>query len=211
MNEHDRLVGQLRTALANKISDTKAYDVPALCERLGLRAGTGEEAFSSKFRYASARLKELRADRVVDAARLLLHETDSFEIAELLARLDEYDRTHVSELTRRRILGLFQGHPLATEVDHMEFIKRLWPVADMPSPYGGSERSRIPSTGTRSTTMIGRNRNSSNTWGCSRVRRDSSSVSWRRSPIRSRRAPSVRPYWLRPSTDIYTMTGSSLS
>lgn len=142
MNEHDRLVGQLRVALANKIADTKAYDVPALCERIGLRVGTGEEAFNSKFRYASTRLKELRPDRVVDAARLLLEEADNFEIGELLAKLDEYDRTHVSELTRRRILGLFEGSPLATEVEEMEFIKRLWPVADMPSPYANTPLSR---------------------------------------------------------------------
>jgi hypothetical protein len=142
MNEHDRLVSRLRTALANKISDTSAYHVPALCERLGLKEGTGQEAFSGKFRYAIARLQPLRADRVLDVARLLLQEADSFEISELVAKLDEYDRTHVSDLTRGRVIELFQGAPLVTEIDELEFIKKLFPISEMPSPYANTNGSR---------------------------------------------------------------------
>lgn len=135
MNAQARLIGQLRSALANAIADYKAYDVPALCERLGLPAGDKDEAFNSKFRYASTRLQSLRPDRVVEAARLFLEDNDNFEMAELVAKLDEYDRTHISDLTRRRIVTLFEGWPLSTELDEVEFIKLLWPISAMPSPY----------------------------------------------------------------------------
>jgi hypothetical protein len=46
------LIKDLRHLVASAISDAKAYDVPGLCRRLGLADGTGEEAFSSKYRYA---------------------------------------------------------------------------------------------------------------------------------------------------------------
>lgn len=135
MNAQTKLIGQLRGALANAIAEHKAYDVPALCERIGLAAGDKDEAFNSKFRYASTRLQALRPDRVVDAGRLFLEDNDNFELAELVAKIDEYDRTHVSDLTRRRIIGLFEGAPLSTELDQVDFIKRVWPIATMPSPY----------------------------------------------------------------------------
>jgi hypothetical protein len=142
MNDHERLISRLRSALANKIADAKAYDVPAFCERLGLPSGTSQEAFNSKFRYAATRLNALRPDRVVDTARLLLQEADSFEVSELLAKLEEYERTHVSELTRRRVAAVFNGAPLVTETDDIDFIRRLWPIAEMPSPYAGTPLTR---------------------------------------------------------------------
>lgn len=135
MNAQAKLIGQLRGALANAIADYKAYDVPALCERLGLSAGDKDEAFSSKFRYASKRLQALRPDRVVDAARLFLEDNENFELGELVAKIEEHDRTHVSDLTRRRIIALFEGKPLSTGLDEVDFIRRVWPIATMPSPY----------------------------------------------------------------------------
>ncbi|WP_417424699.1 abortive infection family protein [Hoeflea sp.] len=136
MNAHKKLIGDLRGVLANAIANYKSYEVPALCERLGLAAGDKGEAFNSKFRYASTRLQALRPERVIDAARQFLDDNENFELAELVAKIDEYDRTHVSDLTRRRIIGLFEGEPLSSELDHVEFIKRVWPIALMPSPYG---------------------------------------------------------------------------
>lgn len=138
MDERGRLVGQLRSALANTIAQSKAYDVPALCERLGLASGTEEEAFSSKYRYASKRLQSVRPDRAVDAARLILEETDDFQLTEILSKLEEFEREHVSELTRRRIIELFDGYSLVTEGDHLDFIRRLWPIDETPSPYQDS-------------------------------------------------------------------------
>jgi len=135
LNAQAKLIGQLRGALANAIADYKAYDVPALCERLGLSAGDKDEAFSSKFRYASKRLQALRPDRVVDAARLFLEDNQNFELGELVAKIEEHGRTHVSDLTRRRIIALFEGKPLSTELDEVDFIRRVWPIATMPSPY----------------------------------------------------------------------------
>ena len=50
-NPPPALAKELRHCLAAAISDFKAYDVPAVCKRLGLGDGTAEEAFSSKYKY----------------------------------------------------------------------------------------------------------------------------------------------------------------
>jgi hypothetical protein len=139
LNEQGQLVGRLRTALANGIANFKAYDVPAVCERLGLAPGTGDEAFNSKYRYAISRLQNLRADKVMDAARLYLEEVTDFDLSELVAKIDDFDRTHVSDLTRRRVVALFNGAVLSSELEQMEFIKRVWPVAELPSPLPGGQ------------------------------------------------------------------------
>ncbi|WP_196258455.1 abortive infection family protein [Pelagibacterium limicola] len=138
MNEKGQLIGQLRSALASAIADYKAYEVPDLCERVGLSEGEQSEAFNSKYRYAFRRLQALRSDKVLDAARLFLEESDAFKVAELVAKIEDFDRNHVSELTRRRIIALFNGESLVTEIDQFEFVRRVWPIADMPSPFVGS-------------------------------------------------------------------------
>lgn len=88
MSESKRMVvppamlKELRQLVASAISDAKAYDVPALCRRLGLADGSEQEAFASKFKYAKKRLGDINATRVLDVARLLLTEHPHYALSE---------------------------------------------------------------------------------------------------------------------------------
>jgi hypothetical protein len=126
------LINELRNSLGDVIAREKAYNVPALCERLGLEAGEESEAMSGKFRYASTRLASVAGDRLVAIAALLLEDEHDFGLAELLAKMCEAGTSAVTELTRRRLLAGFDGEPLCTEYDEIEFLETIWPIAAIP-------------------------------------------------------------------------------
>ncbi|MES0036059.1 abortive infection family protein [Mesorhizobium sp. M0046] len=137
------LIKQLRHEAASAIADFSANDVPALCNRLGLGDGDREESFKSKYKYAERRLlKKSRAD-LLPVARRLFEESESYGLSEALARIEEVNATTISELTRRRILAVFDKRPLSTEMQEIEFLRRVWPTTKMPSAsYGaGSGKS----------------------------------------------------------------------
>ncbi|MGQ2908355.1 MAG: abortive infection family protein [Aliihoeflea sp.] len=128
-------VKQLRNALAGAISDFSANEVPSLCSRLQLRDGNREESFKSKFKYAERRLIEKSAAELIPIAQRLLEEADSYDLAEALAKLQETGQASVSELTRRRIMALFDKRSYSTEFEAIDFIRRVWPTTKMPSVF----------------------------------------------------------------------------
>ncbi|KCZ64695.1 abortive infection family protein [Hyphomonas atlantica] len=125
------MIENLRQWLASAIADEKSYNVPAFCVRLGLPPGEAEEAHRSKFRYAQQRLIGEPTDVVINAARELLLEKDHFELSEAVAKIEELGSAQVTSLTRRRLITLFDDAPLATELDHLDFLRQVWPLAEM--------------------------------------------------------------------------------
>jgi len=132
------MIRDLRTELANAIADFKAYDVPGVCSRLGLADGDGSEAFNSKYKYAMSRLAAIPAEEILPMAKKLLQEVSSYRLSEQVAKLEEIGQPAITEITRRRLLSVFKTRPLATEMEEVEFLQRVWPVAEIPSPYGSS-------------------------------------------------------------------------
>ena len=65
---------QLRHLVAGALYPTKAYSLPAVCERYGLEAGTSDEAFSSKNRYVMSRLEKLSDAKVLGIAKLVVED-----------------------------------------------------------------------------------------------------------------------------------------
>ncbi|MFN0263954.1 abortive infection family protein [Tepidamorphus sp. 3E244] len=139
-------VKQLRNVLAGAISDFSANEVPSLCSRLQLRDGDRDESFKSKFKYAERRLIEKSAAELIPIAQRLLEEVDSYEVAEALAKLHEAGKATVSELTRRRIMTLFDNRPYSTEFEDIEFIRRVWPTTNMPSVVSSFSNNRSEAT-----------------------------------------------------------------
>ncbi|WP_245198815.1 abortive infection family protein [Jiella mangrovi] len=139
-------VKQVRNALAGAISDFSANEVPSLCRRLQLRDGDRDESFKSKFKYAERRLIEKSAAELIPIAQRLLEEVDSFEVAEALAKLQEAGKAAVSELTRRRIMALFDKRPYSTEFEDIDFIRRVWPTTNMPSVVSSFSNNRSEAT-----------------------------------------------------------------
>lgn len=134
-NPPPALVKELRHCLATLISDFKAYDVPSVCARLGLGDGSAEEAFSSKYKYASSRIASKTIAEVLGAARALLAEEEDFALSEAASKFEEASLATISEITRRRIVALFDKRSLCTEIEHMELVSRVWPIGKMPSVY----------------------------------------------------------------------------
>jgi hypothetical protein len=131
-------LSELREAIASVIAVEKAYNVPALCVRLGLDDGEVSEAMSSKARYASTRLAKLPAERLIGVAKALLEETNDFNLSEAVAIITERDTPPISDLTRRRLLSVYDGGEICTEYDEIEFIERIWPI----SSIGGDQDAR---------------------------------------------------------------------
>lgn len=134
-----RMFKDLRHQLASAISDAKAYDVPSLCIRLGMPEGTEEEAYASKYKYAHRRTVELSNDEVLSAARNYLSGEEHFELSEQITKLDEFSDPLISTLTRRRIIALFDGHYLFKNMNDIDLIRLVWPIADMLPPIIGYE------------------------------------------------------------------------
>jgi hypothetical protein len=140
-------LSELREAITGVIAAEKAYNVPSLCVRLGLDDGEESEAMSSKARYASARLSKLTGERLLSVAQALLEESDDFGLREAADRVAERDTPQISDLTRRRVLGVYDSGEICTEYDEIEFIERIWPISSMP---GDQEARNIDDWGFRS-------------------------------------------------------------
>lgn len=132
-------INELRERIAEVVAGSKAYDVPAICVRLGLAEGTEDEAMRSKLRYVNSRLLPLPAAKVVKAAQALLEQDSDFFLSELLAQVTEQRTPAVSPLTRRRLFQVFEGELICTEYDEVEFLEQIWPLAAMPSANPNSD------------------------------------------------------------------------
>lgn len=140
------LLADLHQALASAIADEKSYNVPVLCVRLGLAPGEVDDAHRSKFRYAQQRLIGEPCVAVLKAARDFLSERSDHALSEVIAKIDELAGPQVTALTRRRLMALFDGAPLSTELDHLDLLRKVWPLAAMPAgtDYGfGSMEDRL--------------------------------------------------------------------
>lgn len=73
----------LEVAITNALYPIKAHLLPAVCERYGLAAGTGDEAFNSKTNYIMRRLVALPRGKWLEIAQeiLLDYHTDELEKA----------------------------------------------------------------------------------------------------------------------------------
>ena len=125
------MVRELRQVVASAISDAKSYEVPALCTRLGLANGAAEEAHRSKYKYAQERLAAIDGQGVLTIARALLLESDRYDLSEAVAKIDELSSEPVTPLTRRRLMGIFDGREFSTELSHLEVIGEVWPTHQM--------------------------------------------------------------------------------
>lgn len=124
-------IKELRHQLATVLSGTSAYKLPQLCQRLGLAEGSTDEAMKSKYSYVERRLLSIKAERVLEVAHAFLEEDTSFPLAEVVARIDERNGPQVTDLTRRRLIQVFEQRPLTTLMSNIDLLKRVWPIAEM--------------------------------------------------------------------------------
>lgn len=140
-NQSSKLITSLRDCLAAAISDFKAYDVPGVCLRIGLREGTEEEAYQSKFTYAKKRIAELDQKKLIASAKQLQAEIENYYLGEVIAKLDDLNSPEVTSITRRRLVRIFEDTPIATIEDELDLLHQAWPLNEMAPPdlnYNGT-------------------------------------------------------------------------
>lgn len=73
-----------RKLLADVIAAEKSYSVPSICSAIGLAAGSEQEAFNGKFRYAKKRLDAVPDSQLFDVAGRLNSMVESDELVQSL-------------------------------------------------------------------------------------------------------------------------------
>lgn len=136
--QHRSAQEDLRHATAEAVAGAvKAYDVPKYCESLGLRSGESREAHSSKRLYVLARLPDDPA-AVASIAEKVLARFKDWRLEEALGLYhEELSGRRLSDLTRRALLAEIRTHRAiggpAGKLEIIEFLKRVWPLDQMPS------------------------------------------------------------------------------
>lgn len=136
-----KFMQELRHELASAISDYKAYEVPGVCARLGLEEGSEEEAFQSKYKYASSRLAAIGVEQLMEKARLILVEIEAFRLRETVEKIMDLERSEVTRLTRRRLVKLLSVGTLVSEVDEYDFVEAVFPLTSMSAPSENDGRT----------------------------------------------------------------------
>lgn len=69
--------------------------------------------------------------RLAEIGRDLLQETSDYELSEAISAIEEIGSPPITELTRRRLAYVFGSGSLATEMDDLSLVSRVWPVDRM--------------------------------------------------------------------------------
>lgn len=126
---------QLRHLVAGALYPTKAHTLPAVCERYGLEAGTGDEAFSSKTAYVMRRLEKLGDDRVFAIAKEVVRDFPSDKLQAAIESLDKSGH-FVTDITRRHLANALNEFALSGTDSLLDLLRKHWPTIDRDgSPY----------------------------------------------------------------------------
>jgi hypothetical protein len=126
---------QIRHLVADALYPTKAYSLPAACERYGLDPGDSQEAFSSKTQYVMRRLEKLSDEKVLGVARSVVQEFPDDKLQAAIKLLDR-DGHLVSDLTRHHLAEALDEFSLPGKRDLLEMLRQHWPSIDhTPSSY----------------------------------------------------------------------------
>lgn len=127
-------INALRQAISSQLAEYKAYELPGVCVRYGLAGGTGDEAFSGKYRYVLRRVTALPAEEVLKIARAILaEEENAFELSEAVAKIDERSGRTISEVTRRRLVECLMSEDLPGKLFLESFLERICPINSVSS------------------------------------------------------------------------------
>lgn len=126
-------LAEMKNRIINELYSFSAYELPNVCESIGLAPGESSEAFQSKKRYVSIRIQGLNKQEIINVLRQL---ADRYEIKLLPEDKYSYKISNVTKrdiknlivngfefdelFERKRVLVLWHG--LLSEID---FIKRV--------------------------------------------------------------------------------------
>lgn len=124
---------ELRSLVAGALYPTKAYNLPAVCERYGLEPGDESEAFSSKTGYVKRRLEKLPDLTVIEIAKRVAAD---FPDDALRAAVEQIVQGKLlSEITRRDVAEALDAIELGGKRDLLELLRHHWPSVDQKMSY----------------------------------------------------------------------------
>lgn len=94
----------LRNSICNCLAVEKAYDLPIVCKRYSLEEGEESEAFLSKYKYVIKRLKDKEENFIIDLAKKLINDYQSYQIGYSLNQYLDLQFYKLSEITRKEII-----------------------------------------------------------------------------------------------------------
>jgi hypothetical protein len=131
---------QIRDLVAEALYPINAYQLPALCERLGLEPGEGAEAYSGKKTYVLRRLKNLSDERVLEIARQVVAEYPNDRLQVGIERVEAGGL--ITDLTRHRLSEAINSFDLGGKRNVLELLRKHFPDIDRTqseydrSPFG---------------------------------------------------------------------------
>lgn len=125
---------QLRHLVADALYPTKAYSLPAVCERYGLDPGDADEAFSSKTRYVMRRLEKLSDEKVLAIAKQVVDECPHDRLQAAIENLENGNRL-ISDLTRHHLAEALNPYSLSGKRDLIELLRKHFPAIDHEDSY----------------------------------------------------------------------------
>ena len=102
----ERIRDAIEEALWSAVS---AYDLPAVCVRLGLSDGTSGEAMGSKRKYVRARITTFKGAELMALAQAILEEFEVSSLRDFLSELTTHAEHRITDLTRRSVLDAFDS------------------------------------------------------------------------------------------------------
>lgn len=125
---------QLRHRVADALYPTKAYSLPAVCERYGLEPGDSDEAFSGKTRYVMRRLEKLSDEKVLTVAKRFVQDFWNDQLQAAIEELEE-DGHLVTDLTRHHLAEALNAYELGGKRDLVELLRKHFPSIDQTRSY----------------------------------------------------------------------------
>jgi hypothetical protein len=113
----------LRNSISNCLAGEKAYDLPKVCQRYSLEEGEESEAFQSKYKYVITRLKDKKEYIIIDLAKELINDYQSYLIGNSLNQYLDFQYYKLTEVTRNEIIERLKSlEHISGNLDPNEFL-----------------------------------------------------------------------------------------
>ncbi|MEJ1961072.1 MAG: hypothetical protein WDO56_05785 [Gammaproteobacteria bacterium] len=141
---------ELRKRVAEALAvAVKSYQLPERAVRLGLAAGTAEEANRSKRLYVLNRIDNWKLPQLLKLASSIVEEYDCAELSDYVSELTTHGGQRVSELTRRELLKstdtlapLF-GDRSGNLIESLDVLKPRWDRSPDLDDFWGSLKDAV--------------------------------------------------------------------
>lgn len=130
-----KIIEDLRDALVEAISSFKAYDVPSVCEAIGLPGGDQEEAFRSKKIFVRKRLSFFNHEKLIEVGSAFSSSFTNYYVEEALNKINELGAPQITKITRKKLAKLVDQYGLSSSDHPVDVLKVIWPLEQMKSPF----------------------------------------------------------------------------